>query len=465
MQNMETEGIGLPKEFMRRMEEQLGTEEWVKLFAALQERPQTGVRINPRKETFLQGSLAEEMGGIRVEWNSNGYRLKNRPDFALDPAWHQGLYYVQEPSSMAVAQAIDYILDREGEQGAGTVVDLCAAPGGKSSAALDRLPSSTLLVANEYDRRRASILYENMVKWGIPEVIVTHGDTVPLCHALEGAADIVIADVPCSGEGMMRREPMAREQWSLGLVESCAALQRHIAAEGVRALRPGGWMIYSTCTFNREENEENIAWLASELNMEVHEGVLPYEGHFYPHERQGEGLFLRLLRKPEEITGSRRHKGLGRAKNRPLKSLKDTDIPWVDARNTELTAMGDEVWALSDRYLRTAQSLAAVTKVIAPGTRVAIRGKRGWEPTHEAAMSLLLKRGVFAELELSRTDALRYLARRTDVGATTAGATPSSGYMLATYRGAPLGWLKKVGNRYNNLYPAQWRIRKPLPDK
>lgn len=447
-------GVKIPEGFIVRMEGQIGTTETKVLCEALEEMPVTGVRLNPGKQA---PDLWPGMG--RVEWSERGYRLPQRPEFTLDPAWHQGRYYVQEPSSMAVEQGAVRV-DEWMSGRVRRVLDLCAAPGGKSIAVIDRLPEDVLLIANEYDRRRASILEENLTKWGRKNVIVTQGEVSRICSATEGSIDLLIADVPCSGEGMMRREPAARQQWSEGLVKSCAALQREILEEGIKALRPGGWMIYSTCTFNHEENEENVEWLCREHGMTCMEGLIEYEGHFFPHKVQGEGFFFSLLQKPSGEEPSRRKQKGCKGRKKLVEITDASQFSWYDAEGMILFSTEDAVWAIGNEHKELAEEILAKATVLSAGTKIATKGKRGWEPTHEVAMSQRLKRGCFEEMDLSRTDALRYLARRTDFEATV----PEGGnaLLLVTYQGVPLGWLKRIGNRCNNLYPMAWRIRKPL---
>lgn len=439
----------IPAGFAASMATQLGADESARLLAALDTEPSTGIRLNAFK-----GADAPQ-GAVKVPWAERGYTLPERPNFALDPAWHQGRYYVQEPASMFAGTVIAGTIGKEEPVKA---LDLCAAPGGKTTAVADALPAGSLLIANEFVPRRAEILGENVLKWGGQDMAVTRGDTSSLSHALEGCMDLVIADVPCSGEGMMRKEEEARRQWSPGLVADCAALQREIAANGARALREGGLLLYSTCTFNADENERNVEWICSELGFEIVEiPVNPAWGlrqhgpgwHFYPHLTGSEGLFVCLLRKTSTARRTRLPRKLPKAVR--------ADLPWVNIAGRMLYEHDGQLYAISEEYLPLMQAIGR--QALLPGTPVAVAGKRGWEPTHAAAMSQLLRRGTFPEVELDREQALRYLARRTD----GLPETSARGYVLATYGGVPLGWLKALGNRYNNLYPQNWRIRMNVP--
>lgn len=286
----------IPEDFRRRMAEELGEDEAERLVASLDEEPAVSIRINAAKCRPDTRRKLEEWADGPVTWCEDGLRFSHRPEFITDPLLHAGVYYVQEAGSMYYQTLLREILEGEEDNGRPlNVLDLCAAPGGKSTAMLNALHRSGrqyTLVANEYDRRRVMILAENLQKWDDREVIVTNSDASRLGR-LEGLFDIVAVDAPCSGEGMMRREPMARAQWSDRLVADCAALQRQIVEDVLPALREGGYLIYSTCTFNREENEENVAYFTDEL------GLTPVGSprRFMPHQCECEGLFVALFRK------------------------------------------------------------------------------------------------------------------------------------------------------------------------
>lgn len=440
--------IEIPAGFAENMRTQLGTDEAQALLTSLDTTPCTGIRMNIGKGVEAPAQSSP------VPWNSSGYTLAQRPNFTLDPAWHQGRYYVQEPASMFAGTIVEKAFPRTERIKA---LDLCAAPGGKTTAVADALPEGSLLIANEFVARRAEILSENVQKWGRANIVVTRGDTGSLCRALEGCMDLVVADVPCSGEGMMRKEEEARRQWSPTLVQSCATLQREIAANGALALRNGGLMLYSTCTFNAEENEENVRWICSELGFETVD--IPVEEtwnlrshgsglHFYPHLTGSEGLYVCLLRKIASSAKARLPKRLPN----PIKE----NLPWVNLQGLKLYKTDSCLYALTEEYLPYIQ--AAGRQVLLAGIPVAAVGKRGWEPMHAIAMSTLLRRGTFPELSLNRQQALHFLACRTD----NLPETSTRGYVLVTYHDYPLGWVKALGNRYNNLYPRNWRIRQTV---
>ena len=296
----------LPASFIDYTRALLGDEEYDKLAVALQQEPPVSIRLNQLK---INHSLSD-----KVPWSSEGFYLEERLTFTFDPLFHAGCYYVQEASSMFVEQVL-----RQYITGPVKMLDLCAAPGGKSTHARSVLPEGSLLVANEVIRNRSQILAENLTKWGHPDVVVTNNDPADF-SALLSFFDVILTDVPCSGEGMFRKDPVAVEEWSPENVEICWQRQRRIIADIWDALKPGGILIYSTCTFNTKEDEENARWIQQEyggepLTVQVQENwnitgdLLSDKGdhskssipvyHFFPHKTKGEGFFLVAFRKPE----------------------------------------------------------------------------------------------------------------------------------------------------------------------
>ncbi|MCH5346020.1 MAG: RsmB/NOP family class I SAM-dependent RNA methyltransferase, partial [Muribaculaceae bacterium] len=250
----------LPRQFVEMLEA-FASRDFEQLAEALATtEPEVSVRLNRRRGGSQIPSLLSEVVDTPVTWTDGGYYLSSRPRFTLDPALHQGRYYVQDASSMFISRAVAEALRHLDLSRQLLYIDACAAPGGKTTAAINVLPDGTTLIANEFVPLRAAVLHENITKWGYPDVIVTRGDTAAIGDALTGMADIIAADVPCSGEGMMRKDPEAIVQWSPKLVNDSARLQREIITNLWPALKPGGFFIYSTCTFNRRENEDNLEW-------------------------------------------------------------------------------------------------------------------------------------------------------------------------------------------------------------
>ncbi len=399
----------LPEDFSRMMKELLGEEEFQLFLKALDEEPVCSARLNRRKpsERFQD----EEC----VAWCEKGRYLKERPQFTLDPLMHAGCYYVQEASSMFVSHLLKVYARGEEPM---MCLDLCAAPGGKSTLLLDFLPEGSWLFANEPIRQRASILKENIVKWGNPNVTVTSNyarDFQPLGPVF----DLILCDAPCSGEGMFRKDADSIGEWSMSNVMMCQKRQREIIRDIWDNLHDGGLFIYSTCTYNHYEDEDNVRWIAEELGADILPlydekswGVV--DGHFYPHRTKGEGFFVAILQKEGE---SRRCS--------------------LDAKKVQ-------------------KNLHVLLNGIEPGRVVDRKGTV--EPSQSEAMTVDENKKEWPKVELSLSDALQYLRGESLV----LNADAPRGYVLLTYEGYPLGFCKNIGSRANNLYPAEWRIKKKL---
>ncbi len=444
--------------------------------ALLLTEPSVSVRSNSRKPS---PSYADMPFDGDVPWCAEGRYLSSRPSFTLDPALHQGRYYVQDASSMFLSHVVRCLMG-----GAGVPVlalDACAAPGGKTTVLIDALPDGSVVVANEYVPKRAAILKENIIKWGYPRVIVTRDDTARIPRACS-EFDIIVADVPCSGEGMMRKDRTAVEQWSPALVDECATRQREIVANLWEALAPGGYMIYSTCTFNRQENELIVEHLVRDFGAESVEipvnaewGITPGIGtachcyRFLPGLIRGEGLFMAVLRKPGASTrgqallsvntrrqgGKKASRKSSQASSASEKSLLSAVAKWLDGSGDyELEVSGGRINAVPKAMMALASALSDRLNVIHHGVCVGEIKGNSVVPSHALAMSQALAEDAFPRVELSREDALRYLRRE---ALTLPGGT-LKGFVLVCYDSVPLGFVKNLGSRANNLYPSEWRI-------
>ncbi|MDR1343807.1 MAG: rRNA cytosine-C5-methyltransferase [Tannerellaceae bacterium] len=450
----------LPTDFIIRSRDLLGGE-YESFEAALRGEATVSVRINRDK-------CRRRPEGVRVPWCETGYYLPERLPFTFDPMLHAGAYYVQEASSMFLEQAIAACVE-----GPVRCLDLCAAPGGKSTHLAAMLPEGSLLVSNEVIRSRAQVLVENLAKWGKANVIVSRNDPVTIGR-LTAYFDLILADLPCSGEGMFRKDPAGAAQWSLANVSLCSARQRRIVHDIWNALKPGGVLIYSTCTFNLEENEENVDYIVNKLGAEslpVHTlpgwqvgGAMRY-GHsacrFFPHKTRGEGFFLSILRKtagdvsPHEIRRSRAEKGRAQGKGKGASS----DIPQevrdrlLDPGKFHIARRGNIIQAIPRVHVDDYRFLSGHLDILAGGISVGEIKGEDLLPAHSLAMSSDINAGAFALMEVSREEALSYLRKE------TLDRAGERGYALVTYGGLPLGFVKQLGNRSNNLYPQEWRIR------
>lgn len=446
----------LPIDFLDSMRQQLGSES-DQLFRALDTTPCTSIRLNDKMDELTFACDIDE-----VPWHLDGYYLSERPQFTLDPLFHAGCYYVQEAASMFIQAALEKYVAKDS-----IVLDLCAAPGGKSTLISQYLGDFGLLVANEVVRQRVFVLSENIQKWGNGNTVVTHNPAERFGDLCPNLFDCMLVDAPCSGEGMFRKDMEARSQWSLNMVQQCAERQRSILMNVWPALKPGGVMIYSTCTFNPQEDEDNAIWIAECLGAEllsveydprwgIVEGQAGY--HFYPHRTRGEGFYMCVLRKRMEDYAHFRVPKAGK-KDRVQKGNAEYE------KEARTWLQHPEHWAVrqSDRFL-TAYPVAFREVIdylgdnftcISTGFGLGEERGRGIAPQHSLSMTKDFKRGVFPEVELTLEQALAYL--RTEALSIE---SASMGLVLLTYEGVALGFAKNVGNRLNNLYPNEWRIRK-----
>lgn len=419
----------LPKEFEEYTRSLMGEELYSKLISGLAATPPVSIRLNPfkvAKDAYLEDE--EQLNGLQltpVPWAKDGYLLSERPSFTLDPLFHAGAYYVQEASSMF----LDFII-RQLIKEPVTMLDLCAAPGGKTTCAMAALPEGSILYSNEPIRTRANILAENVMKFGHPDIIVTNNYAKDYAKAKK-TFDVILTDVPCSGEGMFRKDPNAINEWSTSNVDSCWKIQRSIVEDIWQCLKPGGILIYSTCTFNAHEDEENVQWIIDNLGADpiALEGVkeewnitgalkgnLPVY-RFIPGKTKGEGLFMAVMRKKGEPTQG----------STPTILKKERKISMKE------------------------KGLKVMTHGINPPTQ---KGKKTI-PDISLALSINQKENDYPHVDVDRQTAINYLRRE----AITLPADTPRGIVTITYKGLGLGFANNIGNRANNLYPQEWRIK------
>ncbi len=446
----------------------MGDRMWQTLEAGLADEPPVSVRLNPFK---CNPDMADIVCGDGiVPWCANGRYLKRRLNFTFDPLMHAGVYYVQDASSMFLERVLRrYVADKPVR-----VLDLCAAPGGKSTLARSVLPEGSLLFCNEPVHGRAMVLAENVQKLGHEDVVVTN--SYPADYGKSGLVfDVVIADVPCSGEGMFRKDEGAREEWSLGGVEKCRRLQRSIVQDVWNCLRPGGLLIYSTCTFNVGENEENVRYVADELGADVLpvdtdvswgitgsllEGFDAPVYRFLPGLTRGEGLFMAVLRKHGEDSGISEKKGGKKADKTRAGAKKHAvtlkDNGWMDGFEDYSVRLCDGFYRAVHRWWGDIYDVADKRlRVIHAGITVGeVRGK-DIVPAQSLLLSRTFRKEAFPCVELEHTEAVAFLRRE----AVPLSDSVPRGPVVMTYRGCPIGFQKNIGNRANNLYPAEWKIK------
>lgn len=446
----------LPVDFIESMHQQMGNEAEL-LIRALETEPITSIRLNSKLDVLTFDCDTDE-----VPWHVDGYYLSERPQFTLDPLFHAGCYYVQEASSMFLQQVLEQYVNTSS-----IVLDLCAAPGGKSTLISEYLGRDGLLLSNEVVRQRVFILSENIQKWGNGNTIVTHNTAEEYGEHCKHLFDCILVDAPCSGEGMFRKDEQARSEWSLKAVKMCAERQRSILMDVWDALKPGGILVYSTCTFNEEENEKNVEWLAETLGADVlpidydpswgiTEGNMGY--HFYPHKTKGEGLYICALRKhagavePIKVRSPKKEPNMSHPEYMPvMRSWLQHPDDWAIRYSDRFAT------AYPYKYKEIIDWLSTQLTCISTGFGLGEERGKGIAPQHSLSMLKDLRKEAFPLVSLTREQALSYL--RTE--ALVLNDVPL-GLVLLTYEGVPLGFAKNVGNRMNNLYPNEWRIRKQL---
>lgn len=407
------------------------------------------VRLNSAK------TMPYHFEGTPIKWCENGTRLKERKVFTTDPFFHGGAYYVQEASSMFIEQLFKKIILPQKAEPI-KVLDLCAAPGGKSTHISSLIGENSLLVANEVIRSRASVLKENIIKWGTGNTVVTSNDPSHF-GSLPSFFDVVVVDAPCSGEGMFRKNEKARDEWSMGNVELCQGRSRRILSDIWGSLAEGGFLIYSTCTFNRRENEDNVKWLVEEFDAELvdtiidqfEEVLLTDNGYrFHPDRVDSEGYFVAIVRKSSSNSAKKERLN-------PLVKEKNVDLSdWLnnDEKYTPIL-YNNSVWALPEAWNSEITLLISKLNVLYFGIEIGELFGKKLKPSHALSLAAALNRDKNEVYNLSLEDALNYLRRQSidpyDM---------CEGFNIVGFEGVPIGWVKRIGNRTNNLYPKESRI-------
>ena len=455
--------MNIKESFRKYMEEAIGHENALVAFSAFDEPASTAVRYNPFKK-------CEKMDGKDVMWSDHGLILPERPVFTLDPLFHAGAYYVQDSSSMFVGYAFRRMLAQlQLPQGRPLrVLDLCAAPGGKTTDLAASLREACgdgfLLVANEVMKARVGILADNVALWGDPNVVVTSDDPVAF-GSLPGFFDVIVTDVPCPGEGMFRKDEEAVAQWSEDNVALCEGRQRRILADVWPSLREGGVLIYSTCTFNRMENDGNVEWIASELGAEIltsddvlggMNGVLKTQ-HGYslvPGHVEGEGQYCAALRR----TASDNMSDMPVRSKKPARPAKPAPIPDGLQRLMNVPVVfrtkGDMITAVPAGIAADVSRVEESLHVVAAGCAVGVVKGKDLVPDADLALTLMLAHDAYPSVDVDRQTALAFLHR----DAVTFPDSPK-GYLLLRHEGLPIGFVKNLGNRCNSLHPQSRRIR------
>lgn len=441
--------MNLPESFIERSKKVL-KDEYASFESALDTPTPTSIRYNTK--------IAFQPNENRVSWCESGCYLTERPLFTADPMLHAGAYYVQEASSMFLNQVVSQCFPN-----ADRVLDLCAAPGGKSTLLVQSLSEKSMLISNEVVRQRAQILNENLSKWGNPNVIVTNNEASDFA-CLPHYFDAIVVDAPCSGEGMFRKDPNAINEWSVDNVMNCVGRQREILNDIWDSLRPGGILVYSTCTFNREENEENVNWICTELGAEkidlqdVDSNIVVTDGgyRFYPHRVKGEGFFISVVKKDEN---NREFPKFKIQLDKNIKKLNSETLPYklINSENYKYFNTDNKIIAFNTAFIDEILYIRAKFKCLMAGLEMFELKGKDYIPTQQLALSKILDFSGCDCVEVDYSTAIAYLKRE-------AISLPEAniGYLLITFNNLALGWAKNIGNRCNNLYPQHWRIRMNL---
>lgn len=452
--------ITLNPDFTAMVRPAMGEQRYEKFLASFEENPSVSIRTNPFK---WKGKTE----GEQVPWCKEGRWLAERPAFTFDPMLHAGVYYVQEAASMF----IDHVV-RQLVKVPVTALDMCAAPGGKSTAIRSALPQGSLLFSNEPPGPRACVLAENLQKWGHPDVIVTAA--MPEDYRKSGLTfDLILTDVPCSGEGMFRKEEEARSQWTPALVDSCQRLQRNIVEEAWQCLKPGGILVYSTCTFNTKEDEENALWIKNELGGESLEveadplwnitpalitgETLPVY-RFIPGISRSEGLFVCIFRKPcdddcaDNETSRKKKKD---KKQKPQAKVKDVPTWLCEQANYIIHAEEDALKAIPKSWDEIYNKAKANLRILHAGITLGTYKGKSLIPHPSLALSTEILDGAFPRVDVDYATAIAYLRGE----AICLPSDTPKGVTLVCYGGHPLGFAKNIGSRANNLFPQEWKIK------
>lgn len=420
----------------------------------------TSIRVNPSKQ-----DRADSFSLQQVPWSRYGYYLEKRPSFTFDPLFHAGCYYVQEASSMFLEQALLQCVDTTQSL---KILDLCAAPGGKSTHLQSLISADSLLVSNEVIKNRASVLKQNIIKWGCNNVVVTNNDPQHFAR-LEAFFDVMVVDAPCSGSGLFRRDENAIQEWSIDNVQLCHARQQRILTDALPCLKEGGVLIYSTCSYSKEEDEDVLDWLVENLYLEslplelkeewqIVETISPTQRakgyRFYPDKLQGEGFFLACFRKRE---GPSKEKYKTSKPELASKQEVAALRPWMDVNGLSILKHQERVLALPETLLDAFTIIQNTLYIQYAGVDVGELIRDKLIPAHALALSPLANQGV-PRTELGYEQAIKYLQRQ------EFNVESEKGWQLVTYKGHTLGWMNALPNRINNYYPKEMRILKQKND-
>jgi 16S rRNA C967 or C1407 C5-methylase (RsmB/RsmF family)/NOL1/NOP2/fmu family ribosome biogenesis protein len=473
----------LPNNFLNIIHQQLGNETDVFL-NALEKPSPTSIRFNPKKKTISQSPIEPFTQSLnhpishKIPWSTEGVYLAERPVFTLDPAFHAGAYYVQEASSMFIEEIVRQCVDIQQDI---AVLDLCAAPGGKSTLLASILSENSLIIANEVIKNRVDILKDNMIKWGYPNVYVSNHDpedftpkppkggailqTSPLGGW--GLYDIVLVDAPCSGEGLFRKDPDAINEWSVDNIQLCAARQKRILSEAMKLVKSDGFLIFSTCTYNDVENIGNTQFVLQNadfqeiklnVNPEWHITLKEHGYQFYPHKTEGEGFYCCVFKKQNVDNITAKINATLPYQKLPKKHIDMVKPFLIQPDKFEFFIKPNGmIFVILKKHINRISLIDKVLKRKSIGLELGEIKGQDFIPSHDLALSIEIAPSTEG-VNLSKSEALKFL-KKENIEVNDA----PQGWVLARYEGLNLGWMKVLKNRINNYLPKDFRIRMDLP--
>lgn len=446
----------LPEAFINQLIQLFGENRTKLIIDATTLKSNPSIRVNPNKNYQVPNDSTP------IEWSLNGYYINKQDSFALDPNWHAGAYYVQESSSQFIAHICRHLFDDSAPIHA---LDLCASPGGKTLILADSLPKGSLIISNEAIKGRVAALIENVTRWGNSRIWVTQSDPSVLKN-IPNSFDLLLIDAPCSGEGMFRKDPAAANYWNHELVQICTLRQQRILSDSISCLKPGGVLIYSTCTLNDNENEKQIQQLLDSGEFEtipldipinwnvrstimsngISQNCLSACYRFCWDSHPGEGFFVAVLRKIS--TSNMPNKSYSSKKR--LEIFK-TEIPWQpDSSEWTLIKHNEDIRAISTTHFEFLESIRSHLFIIKAGTLIC--DAKNYRPSHELALQTDLNIEL-PRIDINLSDALTFL-RKQNLHL----ESQNIGFHTLSYQSNPLGWVKILNGRINSLLPARFRL-------